>query len=567
MRRAGPLLCVILASSAGCGEREPAPAPARASSRSLADPIAPAPVASEPVAPEAVERPSAPRPPPSVLEPRGPYLADVGRDCDGLPRLALTTLPGRCVGIALHAEVPAIAEARGRFRPRTIVQDPERDDVMWVVDAGARRARAGRLFRMSAREGEWTAEVVLDRLDRPHGLRLGPDGWLYIGEVQRVIRVDPRAADPSATVERIIDELPIALPTRSVRFHPLTSFVFTPSWDVVLNMGSGTDRCLESLPADRCHDEDEHTAALWRYRYLGERRWAREPEHLAHGLRNSVALVAHASGTILQGENGSDFAEADRPHEELNVIEAGRHYGWPYCYDRTERDPAWTHSSFGCDPRRNPTYAPPHLLLPAHGAPLGMMYYEGTRLPELSGKLLIALHGHREGGHRVLVLDVGADGVPAADAQPREVIAGWAPTEAGPRGAPVDMTTARDGSVWLVEDTNGTVLRLSSDAYAASTERERPSEAPAPEADATFAALHRDVLRPRCSACHDHLAGDATSALRGLTREGWLTLEEGEPRMWQRVRDGAERPMPPDGALPRSERAAMRRWLDARAAP
>jgi glucose/arabinose dehydrogenase len=340
--------------------------------------------------------------------------------------------------------------------------------------------------------------------------------------------------------------------------------VFTPGWDVVLNMGSGTDRCLESLPADRCHDEEEHTAALWRYRYLGERRWAAEPEHLAHGLRNSVALVAHGSGTILQGENGSDFREADRPHEELNVVEAGRHYGWPYCYEREERDPEWAHSSFACDPRRNPTYAPPHLLLPAHGAPLGMMYYEGARLPELAGELLIALHGHRDGGHRVLALDVDARGVPAADAQLREVIAGWDPSESGPRGAPVDMTTASDGSVWLVEDTNGTVLRLSTDAYAPSLAAGPTPGEPELEADPAFVTLHRDVLRPRCSACHDHLAGDAESALRGLSRQGWLAIDEGEPRMWQRVRDGAERPMPPDRPLPASERAALRRWLDAR---
>lgn len=507
-----------------------------------------------------------PAPPPSVLERRGPYLADVGRDCDGFPHLALTTLPGLCVGIVLHGEHEVIRSTPGRFRPRAILQDPAREGVMWLVDAGARRSRAGRLWRLIEREGAWTPEVVVDRLDRPHGIRLGPDGWIYVGEVQRIVRLDPRAEDPASTVERVIGDLPTAMPGREIRFHPLKSFVFTPEWHVVLNMGSATDRCLESLPEDRCHDEVEHTAALWRFRYLGERRWSDTPEHIAHGLRNSVALAAHPSGTILQGENGSDFREVDRPHEELNVIEDGRHYGWPYCYDRTDRDPEWAHSSFSCDPRANATYAPPRVLLPSHGAPLGMLYYEGERMPELRGKLLIALHGYRDPGHRVLLFDVDARGIPAEDARYRELIAGWEPSERGPRGSPVEMTVARDGSLWIIEDTNGTVLRLSRDAWAAS--RVAGSATSAAEelvADATFVQLHRDVLLPRCSACHDHLSGDATSALRGMQRQGWLTIEDGRARMWDRVRPGAERSMPPNG-MPASDRAAIQRWLDARQA-
>ena len=350
LRPSPPGLALLGLALLACGQAE-APAPARhevdppAAPDPAPPPAAPPPAAATPVAATPVPAPA----PPSRYEPVGPYRADVGRDCDGLPYLSVGTAPGLCLGIALHLESPVIADARGRFRPRTLVQDPRQDGVMWIVDHGARRSNAGRLYRLQHSEAGWVARRILRRLNRPHQGRIGPDGWIYVGEVQRVIAIDPSAEDPASTRVTIIDDLPISLPERAVRFHPLTSFVFAPNWDLVMNMGSGTDRCLEHADDDRCADEQAHTGAIWRYRYLGDRRWATEPQYVAHGLRNSVALASHASGTILQAENGVDFRDPDSPAEELNVIRAGRHYGWPYCFDRGGRDPRWRHSSFSCD--------------------------------------------------------------------------------------------------------------------------------------------------------------------------------------------------------------------------
>jgi glucose/arabinose dehydrogenase len=499
------------------------------------------------------------------LETIGPYTADVGRDCDGRPYLSLSTMPGLCVGLVITGEHASVVAFGGRFRPRTLVEDPHQDGVFWVIDAGARRARAGRLFRLDTR-GEVTIERVVDRLDRPHGSAIGPDGWLYVGEVQRIVRFDPTASDVAASREVVIDDLPTELADHSrLRFHPLTAFVFAPNFDLIVNMGSATDHCEESQELDRCHDEDDHTAAIWRFTHVvidGAHRWSPEPSYVAHGLRNSVALAAHSSGTILQGENASDFSSPELPHEELNVIEAGRHYGWPYCYDADGRDPHWAHSSFACD-ASNPSYAPPHLLLPAHGAPLAMLYADDG--PDaLHGHLLIGLHGYRALGHRILALPVDAAGVPARTVEPIEVVRGWDASDTGPRGAPVGLTIARDGSIWTVEDTNGTVLRIAEDRYASARGAPTASAAPTAIDDAAFATLHRDVLRPRCAHCHEQLAQDPALALGAITREGWLREENGSTHLWERTRAGAPQRMPLDGALSETETEALRRWLAAR---
>jgi glucose/arabinose dehydrogenase len=568
--------CVVasaLAVGEGCSGEASVDTPSTSTSppTTTVTPTPPTPPATATVPPS----PTPPIPAPAPrLETRGEYRVDVARDCDGFPYVALTVSDGRCAGLVVHRGMEGLATSGGPFRPRTLVEDPAHANVLWVVDAGGHRERGGRLYRIDTTTEPPTIVRVVDRLDRPHGSAIGPDGWLYVGEVQRIVRFDPSASDVAASREVVIDGLPTQIPGRDrIRFHPLSAFVFTAEWDLVLNRGSSTDHCAESLVADpepqpRCHDELEGTAGVVRYTHVvdaaGNHGWS-SPRVIARGLRNSVALVAHPSGTILQGENGVDFPEDDRPAEELNVLaplaDGRAHFGWPYCLDRDRADERWSRAGFSCDVASNPTYAPPHLLLPAHGAPLGMTYYEGS-LEAWRDDLLVVLHGYRARGHRVLAFDVDASGLPSADATPREIVTGWDASDTGPRGAPVSVTVARDGSVWIVEDNNGTVLRLARDAYASSRAGSQGSASPSEHADERFTALHRDVLVPRCAHCHETVRGDADHALTAMRREGWLRQEEGEPHVWQRVRPGATRRMPMDATLRDDETASIRAWLD-----
>lgn len=559
--RWGLVVCALLCLSA-CDEPTPPPTPVPTSAPAPEVERSEPPPSSPASPPEPVPEPVVPLPP-SRVETRGPYQAEVGQLCDGLPALALEVAPGLCVGLALHSEVPAIDAARGRFRPRGIVVDPTRRDTVWVIDHGARRPRAGRVWRLRREGARWVPLAVFRRLDRPHGARVGPDGWIYVGEVQRIFRFDPAAEDPASTREVVVDDMPIVgWNERPVRFHPLTSFVFDADGDLLVNMGSATDRCLESSDAARCHDEADRTAALWRYERTSERTWSPEPVVHARGLRNSVALVAHPSGTVLQGENGVDFRDPDSPREELNVIVEGQHYGWPYCFDATGRDPDWTHSPFVCDPASNPGYTAPHRFLPPHGAPLGMAYYSGPLEP-IAGRLLIALHGYRATGHRVLAVRVDARGVPLAEAPLEPVIVGWDASDSGPRGTPVELAVARDGSVWLTEDTNGTVLRLARDAYAG-RRGDAPDDAPRPRtvAEPEFVTLQREVLQTRCAPCHAFTGGEADTAREAVEREGWLRTNEGRLNVAERLDPDATRPMPPTGPLSERERAVFEAWFD-----
>jgi glucose/arabinose dehydrogenase len=182
----------------------------------------------------------------------------------------------------------------------------------------------------------------------------------------------------------------------------------------------------------------------------------------AEGLRNSLTLAMQsASGRLWQAENSRDaINRADPrlkdellPHDELNLIVAGRNYGWPYCYDMNLPSPEYP--AYDCKAKTAPV-----LLLPPHAAPLSMAIDNDARLPApFTGAMVLGFHGYRKGGHRVVAYKLDQRGNPAGPAQ--ELVSGWeAQKGVRPTGTPVEVRIAPDGAVFITEDRNGTVLRL-----------------------------------------------------------------------------------------------------------
>ena len=153
-------------------------------------------------------------------------------------------------------------------------------------------------------------------------------------------------------------------------------------------------------------------AALRRYYYISEANlWSKDYEVLASGLRNSMALASHESGTLLQAENSIDLPGLHNPFEEINNIEEGGFYGWPYCYDNKKINPLWpTHGRKICHDAAQ--HKQPWIVLPAHAAPLDMRYYNGEMFESLKGQLMLSWHGYRRTGHRLVSYAVDDKGLP-----------------------------------------------------------------------------------------------------------------------------------------------------------
>ncbi len=106
--------------------------------------------------------------------------------------------------------------------------------------------------------------------------------------------------------------------------HGVSHIAQGPDGMLYVNSGSRTDSGEPGTsPRYATTGEDPLTACIWQ---LDPKRDKPTVHIFARGLRNNFGFCWDDTGHLLATENGPDA----EPAEELNVIEAGKHYGFPY---------------------------------------------------------------------------------------------------------------------------------------------------------------------------------------------------------------------------------------------
>jgi len=324
--------------------------------------------------------------------------------------------------------------ARDLGRPRLFALDPRGTLLVSVP-------RSGRVVALPDADRDGRAdgtESVIEGLDLPHGLAFH-EGFLYVGETGRVIRVryDPARRRAVGTPEVVVPDLP----PRGA--HWTRTIAIGPDRRLYVAVGSSCNVCEE---------RDPRRAAITRYDAdgTGEVRFAT-------GLRNAVGLAFRPGTAELWATvNGRDWLGDDRPSELVTRVEEGGFYGWPHCFWDAERllpDP-----DLG-SPERCRNVARPSLTYQAHSAPLGLAFYDGPQFPaEYRGSLFVALHGSWNRsvptGYKVIRVRFDGEGPRAED-----FATGWL---VGSRawGRPVDLAVGLDGSLFVSDDAQGVVYRI-----------------------------------------------------------------------------------------------------------
>jgi glucose/arabinose dehydrogenase len=234
------------------------------------------------------------------------------------------------------------------------------------------------------------------------------------------------------------------------------------------------------------------------------------------GLRNMVGFTQNAAGRMYGVVNGIDDLmyqgkdiHLDNPGEDLIRIEPGARHGYPYCFTAANvtdasgelvaagtrllsatnpeaRGPAFTNpnSQEWCDEHTDP----PETFLPAHSAPLDLVFFDGSSdsLPERwRGGAFVSLHGswntEPSVGHQVVFVAFDEDGqaempeaTPTGASFPHEVVFGggsngepadgawgWTNGSAGedpvrPVGVAISPV---DGALYVSSDNNGPTKR------------------------------------------------------------------------------------------------------------
>ena len=305
--------------------------------------------------------------------------------------------------------------------------------------------RAGQLLhvlRDADRDGRSDGQrVLLGGLDRPHGFDFR-EGQLYIGETGAIARIDFTESGPD-TIAVVGEPIRIVEGIPSGGNHWTRTLRFGPDGGLYLHVGSSCNVCEE---------KDPRRATLLRYEPDGS-----GEEIYASGLRNSVGFDWRpGTNELFATDNGRDLLGDDYPPCELNRIERGGFYGWPFANGYNRPDPKL---GKGHEDRIASAIEPVHGF-GAHNAPLGMTFVRHPDAPAAyRGAALVALHGSWNrselDGYRVVSLHWEANG----RIEERDFLSGFE-IDDDVIGRPVDVAEGPDGALYISDDHAGAIYRV-----------------------------------------------------------------------------------------------------------
>ena len=353
-----------------------------------------------------------------------------------------------------------------------LVSQPDLGQIAELVPGGAGTARSHTLLR---------------RLTQPQGMAFAKVAgrWvLYVAESDRIDRYPWGPHGVNGARKVVAGRLPDTDPGGD-DVHRTKDLVVARNGTIYFMIGSSSNASPEDLTMK------PPRAVIMSVRPDGSRLRVVE-----RGVRNGEGMALAPDGVVWTAVNNRDnitypFHRAygghsdafglaiqayvnGRPPDEVAPVVAGRNLGWPYCNpDQDESNPRGSLAKipFVADAVTNPggkhlnCARLPRLAvgLPAHSAPLGMSFLEGTAIPApWSGGAIIAAHGSWDRtpprSPAVLWLRWNSRGRTLEPAG--TLVTGFQLANGSRWGRPADVVPGPGPALYVSDDTAGAIYRL-----------------------------------------------------------------------------------------------------------
>ena len=316
---------------------------------------------------------------------------------------------------------------------------------------------------------EPTQTVFASDLMQPYGIAFYPEDnpeWVYVAESDGLRRFAYKAGDTQASAEpeTLFKDIPPEHHwTRDIAFVGDTLLYSVGSGS---NVGEGTmdelpEGGVEQWAADHLlgvsWGGEERRAAVLAYDVDGT-----NERYYATGLRNCAGMaVQPVNDTPWCVVNNVDELGDNVPFEFATSVKEGAFYGWPWYYIGNNADPRWTK-----EPRADlaDQVTVPDVLFQAHSAPLNITFYDNDAFgAEYKGDAFVAMHGSwnrgQRTGYKVVRVDFDEAGRPAGTYE--DFVTGFVADQDNVWGRPVGVAVSADGDLYMSEDGNGTIWRIS----------------------------------------------------------------------------------------------------------
>jgi glucose/arabinose dehydrogenase len=282
-------------------------------------------------------------------------------------------------------------------------------------------------------------EIVASGLTRPHSLAFNK-GYFYMATNPAVFRMKYANGKVEGAPEKFID-LPV-----STTPHWTRTIGFDKSGKLYVAIGSS---------CNLCEDEDPRRATIMVYNADGS-----GGRPFAKGLRNAIGFDWDPkTGVLWADDMGEDKHGEEKPADEVNRVEDGKHYGWPYLIDDNKPNSNLEKPKGSL---KATDAVPPALSLEPHSSPIDLRFYTGRQFPAAyRGAMFVALHGSSPTarkeriGYKVVRV-VFKDGKPTSV---EDFATGWL-KDGQVLGRPAGLITGADGAFYISDDNKGFIYRV-----------------------------------------------------------------------------------------------------------